>query len=198
MPRRAEVHRIRGLTEFHSVCYRCTHPRFPSSALPMERDRRLCCRRLDRLSWHCNFRAVLPPAREATGDFVAPDLCRQPGHQGRAGDPAALFGHLLGHRPLQGLGVPPDRAQSATFLDVFRRSAKFSEVQAVCKSLGGSPLVGMFQAGYAELNLQLRQPAGAGQSRSACAASNLEEPRRRSTAPCCARRRSRSTSWRSA
>jgi biopolymer transport protein TolQ len=49
--------------------------------------------------------------------------------------------------------------QSATFLDVFRRSTKFSEVQAVCKSLEGSPLVGMFQAGYAELNLQLRQPA---------------------------------------
>jgi biopolymer transport protein TolQ len=48
--------------------------------------------------------------------------------------------------------------QTATFLDVFRRSTKFSEVQAVCKSLDGSPLVGMFQAGYAELNLQLRQP----------------------------------------
>jgi biopolymer transport protein TolQ len=50
--------------------------------------------------------------------------------------------------------------QTATFLDVFRRSSKFSEVQAVCKSLEGSPLVGMFQAGYAELNLQLRQPGG--------------------------------------
>lgn len=50
--------------------------------------------------------------------------------------------------------------QSATFLDVFRRSTKFSEVQAVCKSLADSPLVGMFQAGYAELNLQLRQPPG--------------------------------------
>jgi len=48
--------------------------------------------------------------------------------------------------------------QSATFLNVFRQSTKFSEVQAVCKSLERSPLVGMFQAGYAELNLQLRQP----------------------------------------
>jgi biopolymer transport protein TolQ len=47
--------------------------------------------------------------------------------------------------------------QSATFLDVFRRSSKFSEVQAVCKPLGESPLVGIFQAGYAELNAQLRQ-----------------------------------------
>jgi biopolymer transport protein TolQ len=46
--------------------------------------------------------------------------------------------------------------QSATFLDVFRRSAKFSEVQAVCPSLPASPLVGVFQAGYAELNAQFR------------------------------------------
>jgi len=53
--------------------------------------------------------------------------------------------------------------QSSTFLDVFRKSAKFSEVQAVCPSLGLSPLVGMFQAGYAELSAQLRanQPAPA-------------------------------------
>lgn len=42
------------------------------------------------------------------------------------------------------------------FLDVFRRSSKFSEVQAVCRSLGDSPLVGLFQAGYTELNTQLR------------------------------------------
>jgi len=48
---------------------------------------------------------------------------------------------------------------SRTFLDVFRKSSKFSEVQAVCKTLGDSPLVGIFQAGYAELNSQLRQPA---------------------------------------
>jgi len=47
--------------------------------------------------------------------------------------------------------------QSASFLDVFRRSNKFSEVQAVCRSLGESPLVGLFQAGYAELTAQLRQ-----------------------------------------
>ena len=47
--------------------------------------------------------------------------------------------------------------QSATFLDVFRRSSKFSEVQAVCRSLRESPLVGLFQAGYAELTAQLRQ-----------------------------------------
>jgi biopolymer transport protein TolQ len=51
--------------------------------------------------------------------------------------------------------------QSATFLDVFRRSNKFSEVQAVCGSLKESPLVGLFQAGYAELTAQLRQAAPA-------------------------------------
>ena len=49
--------------------------------------------------------------------------------------------------------------QSASFLDVFRRSNKFSEVQAVCRSLGESPLVGLFQAGYTELTAQLRQTA---------------------------------------
>jgi biopolymer transport protein TolQ len=50
------------------------------------------------------------------------------------------------------------RAEQHTraFLDVFRRSSKFSEVQAVCRSLSDSPLVGLFQAGYAELNTQLR------------------------------------------
>ena len=46
--------------------------------------------------------------------------------------------------------------QTAQFLDVFRRSNKFSEVQAVCKSLEESPLVGLFQSGYAELTSQLR------------------------------------------
>ncbi len=51
--------------------------------------------------------------------------------------------------------------QSATFLEVFRRSSKFSEVQAVCPSLPASPLVGVFQAGYAEINAQFRL-AGSG------------------------------------
>jgi biopolymer transport protein TolQ len=64
--------------------------------------------------------------------------------------------------------------QTITFLDVFRRSTKFSEVQAVCKSLEGSPLVGMFQAGYAELNLQLRQPAAPGSPSSVSARPTLK------------------------
>ena len=49
--------------------------------------------------------------------------------------------------------------QSANFLEVFRRSNKFSEVQAVCRSLGDSPLVGLFLSGYTELTTQLRQSA---------------------------------------
>ncbi|HUL73939.1 MAG TPA: MotA/TolQ/ExbB proton channel family protein [Vicinamibacterales bacterium] len=52
--------------------------------------------------------------------------------------------------------------QTSSFLDVFRRSSRFSEVQAVCGSLAASPLVGLFQAGYTELNAQLR---GAGESK---------------------------------
>ena len=54
--------------------------------------------------------------------------------------------------------------QTATFLEVFRRSQKFSEVQAICPSLPQSPLVGVFQAGYAELNAQFRLTAPTAQS----------------------------------
>ena len=48
------------------------------------------------------------------------------------------------------------------FLDAFRKSSKFSEVQAVCPTLPASPLVGVFQAGYAEINAQLRLAAPGG------------------------------------
>ncbi len=68
--------------------------------------------------------------------------------------------------------------QSAQFLEVFRRSNKFSEVQAVCRSLGDSPLVGLFQTGYAELTAQLRQ---AGQGDAAGAESNPRAPAGRPT-----------------
>ncbi len=50
--------------------------------------------------------------------------------------------------------------QTRTFLEVFRKSSKFSEVNAVCPSLPGTPLVGVFQAGYAELNAQFRLTGG--------------------------------------
>lgn len=49
--------------------------------------------------------------------------------------------------------------ESGTFLQVFRKSTKFSEVQSICASVANSPLVGVFQAGYAELNTQLRHPS---------------------------------------
>jgi biopolymer transport protein TolQ len=62
------------------------------------------------------------------------------------------------------------RRQTASFLEVFRRSSKFSEVQAVCASLNDSPLVGLFQAGYAELTAQLRQSAPAGDAHAALSA----------------------------
>ena len=60
------------------------------------------------------------------------------------------------------LEVSRARRHTRSFLDIFRRSAKFSEVHAVCKTLDRSPLVGLFQAAYAELNAQMRaQPSGA-------------------------------------
>lgn len=46
--------------------------------------------------------------------------------------------------------------QSQRFLDVFRKSSKFSEVNSVCAQLRASPLVGVFQAGYLEINQQVR------------------------------------------
>jgi biopolymer transport protein TolQ len=53
---------------------------------------------------------------------------------------------------------------TGTFLQVFRKSTKFSEVQSITASVPASPLVGIFQAGYAELNSQLRQPSARGPS----------------------------------
>ena len=45
---------------------------------------------------------------------------------------------------------------TSRFLEIFRRSSKFSEVQAACPTLPATPLVGVFQAGYAEINAQFR------------------------------------------
>ena len=65
---------------------------------------------------------------------------------------AIILAKTLSYRKVQ--------RQSATFLEVFRKSQKFSEVQAVCPTLPDSPLVGVFQAGYAELNAQFRLTGG--------------------------------------
>lgn len=51
------------------------------------------------------------------------------------------------------------RRQNAIFLTVFRKSSRFSEVQASCANLPASPLVGLFQSGYAELTAQMRTQA---------------------------------------
>jgi biopolymer transport protein TolQ len=78
--------------------------------------------------------------------------------------------------------------ESKRFLDVFRKSQKFSEVNAVANQLTYSPLVGMFQAGYQEINQQIRPVAGApgqrpsirsldGVSRALARAASIEETR---------------------
>ncbi len=67
----------------------------------------------------------------------------------------------------KGVSLRRAYSQSRTFLDVFRKSTKFSEVNSVCIQLQASPLVGVFQAGYQEVNQQVRgtgkeeKPAGA-------------------------------------
>ena len=57
-------------------------------------------------------------------------------------------------------------AHSSTFLEIFRRSKKFSEVHSVCHELRSSPLVGMFLSGYNELGYQLRSSKSGPQSES--------------------------------
>ena len=42
------------------------------------------------------------------------------------------------------------------FLEIFRRSKRFSEVNAAAGRLGGTPMVGLFQAGYAEIDAQVK------------------------------------------
>jgi biopolymer transport protein TolQ len=45
---------------------------------------------------------------------------------------------------------------SQSFLEAFHRSARFSEVNAQAGKLHASPLVGIFQAGYAEIDGQIK------------------------------------------
>jgi biopolymer transport protein TolQ len=56
----------------------------------------------------------------------------------------------------KGAALHRAHTQSDTFLEIFRKSSKFSEVNAVCSQLKASPLVGVFQAGYLEVNQQVR------------------------------------------
>jgi len=46
--------------------------------------------------------------------------------------------------------------QSHAFLEFFRKSARLSEVGSACESYLGTPLSGIFSAGYQELNAQIQ------------------------------------------
>lgn len=48
------------------------------------------------------------------------------------------------------------QADSDDFLDVFRHSQRFSEVAAETERLSTSPLVGLFRAGYVEIDAQVK------------------------------------------
>jgi biopolymer transport protein TolQ len=47
------------------------------------------------------------------------------------------------------------RKDSQTFIRMFRKSKRFSEISTACESLRNTPLVEVFQAGYEELEAQL-------------------------------------------
>ena len=58
---------------------------------------------------------------------------------------------------------------SRAFLDHFRKSRKFADVLGICDKCESSPLVGIFRAGYAELDQQVKDgrevaPADTGRS----------------------------------
>ncbi|MFL6193906.1 MAG: MotA/TolQ/ExbB proton channel family protein [Thermoanaerobaculia bacterium] len=61
---------------------------------------------------------------------------------------AIILGKLVQFRRADGA--------SARFLEVFHRSQRFSEVNAQANKLGASPLVGIFQSGYAEIDSQIK------------------------------------------
>src|SRR5918994_2353393 len=150
-----------GLTDFLSMCYRCTRPRFPSSAHPARPFSEALLPTPGAFVLGLQLQGGAVPTPEAAGGITQLILGASPVVKG-----VLLFLILFSIISwaiilYKSLAFSRMEKQSRTFLDVFRRSTKFSEVQAVCKSLADSPLVGMFQAGYAELNLQLRQPSAA-------------------------------------
>jgi biopolymer transport protein TolQ len=94
-----------------------------------------------------------PPAFEGVGGLVATS-----GPTAKAVLVVLILFSLLSWAIIiyKGMALHRAHAQSETFLDVFRKSSKFSEVSSVCAQLKASPLVGVFQAGYLELNQQVR------------------------------------------
>jgi biopolymer transport protein TolQ len=55
--------------------------------------------------------------------------------------------------------------QSERFLEIFHRSRRFSEVTSQAEEVRASPLLGVFQAGYAEIDAQIKA-GGQGEGRS--------------------------------
>ena len=51
-------------------------------------------------------------------------------------------------------------AQTTSFLEVFRKSQRFSEVASQADRLQASPLVGLFRAGYIEMRRRLQSECG--------------------------------------
>jgi biopolymer transport protein TolQ len=66
------------------------------------------------------------------------------------------------------------QSHSEAFLEIFRRSKKFSEVHAVCHQLRTSPLVGLFLSGYNELNYQLKSKSSGEGEKEQVRITNLE------------------------
>jgi biopolymer transport protein TolQ len=82
-----------------------------------------------------------------------------------------IFFSLISWAIILGKLVQFQRAhrQSEKFLEVFHRSQRFSEVNAQASKLSSSPLVGIFQAGYAEIDGQIKsaqEPDRQGEKRS--------------------------------
>ncbi len=62
-------------------------------------------------------------------------------------------------------------AEGEEFLEIFRRSKRFSEVNAAAGRLTATPMVGLFQAGYAEIDAQVKAAQEASQQSNAPASS---------------------------
>ncbi len=58
-------------------------------------------------------------------------------------------------------------AEGEEFLEIFRRSKRFSEVNAAAGRLTATPMVGLFQAGYAEIDAQVKAAQEAAQKANA-------------------------------
>ena len=129
-------------------------------------SRRCCCARLAHWSWRSRLKARVAPV-DAGSPSHRHRLARSFTRARRAESCWSIAADLLRGRrgassSTRSCSSGRAATQTAAFLDVFRKSSRFSEVQAVCGSLAASPLVGLFQAGYAELNAQLR---GAGETK---------------------------------